>query len=181
MTCVKKYLVAAAAAAAMIGAASAASADTYSFSITEFGSLETGGFNHSAPAGPIDDSAQFFLNTAGSLSSTVNTILLLGVANVTFTKVYLDVDDLAHQFDITTGADGVDTASFHGLDGFPVASGLHTIHVIGNISGDGGTYQGSVNVLTAVPEPATWAMMILGMGMVGFGLRMRRRTASAVA
>jgi len=35
--------------------------------------------------------------------------------------------------------------------------------------------------VTAVPEPATWAMMILGMGMVGLGMRMRRRTASAVA
>ncbi len=34
----------------------------------------------------------------------------------------------------------------------------------------------------AVPEPATWAMMILGMGMVGAGLRLRRRqTASATA
>ena len=30
-------------------------------------------------------------------------------------------------------------------------------------------------VQAAVPEPATWAMMILGMGMIGAGLRMRRR------
>ena len=28
--------------------------------------------------------------------------------------------------------------------------------------------------LTAVPEPATWAMMLLGFGMVGLGLRSRR-------
>ena len=28
-----------------------------------------------------------------------------------------------------------------------------------------------------VPEPATWAMMILGMGAVGAGMRRRRRTA----
>ena len=28
--------------------------------------------------------------------------------------------------------------------------------------------------VTAVPEPATWAMMLLGFGMVGFGLRSRR-------
>jgi hypothetical protein len=35
---------------------------------------------------------------------------------------------------------------------------------------------GTVSV-PAVPEPATWAMMILGMGMVGMGLRMRRRGA----
>ncbi|HET9160402.1 MAG TPA: PEPxxWA-CTERM sorting domain-containing protein [Caulobacteraceae bacterium] len=28
-----------------------------------------------------------------------------------------------------------------------------------------------------VPEPATWAMLIVGMGMVGAGMRMRRRSA----
>ena len=27
----------------------------------------------------------------------------------------------------------------------------------------------------AVPEPASWAMMILGLGMVGFALRRTRR------
>jgi hypothetical protein len=34
---------------------------------------------------------------------------------------------------------------------------------------------GVAGVAGAVPEPATWAMMILGFGMVGAGLRLRRR------
>ena len=29
--------------------------------------------------------------------------------------------------------------------------------------------------LSAVPEPATWAMMIIGFGLIGFGLRSRRQ------
>jgi hypothetical protein len=33
----------------------------------------------------------------------------------------------------------------------------------------------------AVPEPATWGMMILGFGMVGAGLRLRRRQPAAIA
>jgi hypothetical protein len=33
----------------------------------------------------------------------------------------------------------------------------------------------------AVPEPATWAMMILGFGMVGAGMRMRRRLPNGLA
>ncbi len=38
------------------------------------------------------------------------------------------------------------------------------------------------NIATAaVPEPATWAMMIGGFGMVGFGLRRRRRADHAFA
>ena len=53
---------------------------------------------------------------------------------------------------------------------------------------DEGSYDGAnihatfTLMSAAVPEPATWAMMILGMGMVGAGLRLRRRqTVSAAA
>lgn len=34
--------------------------------------------------------------------------------------------------------------------------------------------------IAAVPEPATWAMMMLGFGMIGFGLRRRSRQAARV-
>jgi hypothetical protein len=35
--------------------------------------------------------------------------------------------------------------------------------------------------LTAVPEPATWALMLVGVGALGAGLRMRRREVFAAA
>jgi hypothetical protein len=35
--------------------------------------------------------------------------------------------------------------------------------------------------MTAVPEPASWAMMILGMGLVGSSMRRNRRTKTAVS
>jgi hypothetical protein len=34
--------------------------------------------------------------------------------------------------------------------------------------------------VTAVPEPATWAMMLVGFGMIGFGLRSRRKQSVRV-
>ncbi len=40
--------------------------------------------------------------------------------------------------------------------------------------------QGFITVPAGVPEPGSWALMIFGFGMVGAGLRMRRRTDSAL-
>lgn len=36
-----------------------------------------------------------------------------------------------------------------------------------------------VSLVGSVPEPATWAMMLLGFGMIGFGLRYRRSGTTA--
>jgi hypothetical protein len=38
---------------------------------------------------------------------------------------------------------------------------------------------GTVSLNSGVPEPATWAIMALGVGMVGGGLRVRRRKSAA--
>jgi hypothetical protein len=35
---------------------------------------------------------------------------------------------------------------------------------------------GGVTITPGVPEPASWAMLLLGVGMVGGGLRVARRT-----
>jgi len=54
---------------------------------------------------------------------------------------------------------------------------LNTLTITGLGRGIGG-YSGTLTFLpTAVPEPATWAMMLLGFGAVGFAMR-RRRTAA---
>lgn len=39
----------------------------------------------------------------------------------------------------------------------------------------------AIAIPAAVPEPATWAMMVLGFGMAGFGLRRRRTTVSRLS
>ena len=40
------------------------------------------------------------------------------------------------------------------------------------------SFRKSLNGTAAVPEPSTWAMMLLGFGAIGFGLRRRRVTKS---
>ena len=53
--------------------------------------------------------------------------------------------------------------------------------VIIDFNGDYGGDSTALNFgVSAVPEPATWAMMLLGFGMVGFGLRSRKRPAVTV-
>lgn len=36
------------------------------------------------------------------------------------------------------------------------------------------------DAIAAVPEPATWAMMLIGFGMIGFSMRRARRKTNAV-
>ena len=60
-----------------------------------------------------------------------------------------------------------------------LGAGTHTISVKGN-SGAEGVYNGSAS-LAGVPEPMTWAMLIMGFGLVGFSLRRRKVQAVRVA
>ena len=67
------------------------------------------------------------------------------------------------------------TSTYQVLTGGPV-----TLAFAQNAGGD--QFRGSIIdsiVVTAVPEPATWALMILGFGIVGSALRRRRRQVSA--
>jgi hypothetical protein len=63
---------------------------------------------------------------------------------------------------------------------FATTGGALTFRAVGTSDSTGG-YLDDITISTAaVPEPATWAMMILGFGLVGAGMR-RRRTATQPA
>ncbi len=73
------------------------------------------------------------------------------------------------------------------LDTALVTSGTHTIHVNGQVFSTGpvgtpraASYGGTVNIESmAVPEPATWALMLTGFGGAGALLRRRRQAIAA--
>ena len=60
-----------------------------------------------------------------------------------------------------------------------VASDVYRVNGNGTISAFG-TASSSLVAPGAVPEPATWTMMMLGFGIIGYGLRRRSKQAVAV-
>ena len=60
-----------------------------------------------------------------------------------------------------------------------VAGGTNTISVAGTTGGNA-SYRGTLSFsnVAAVPEPGTWALMLVGFGAIGFSMR-RRRSQSA--
>lgn len=85
---------------------------------------------------------------------------------------------------------GYQATAFYEFDAGNLVGGLQSI--LFNIQGlsnarlySTGTYQGCTGDCGggggAVPEPATWALMLIGVGCVGAGARMRRRDAIIAA
>jgi PEP-CTERM motif len=54
-------------------------------------------------------------------------------------------------------------------------AGTYTLQIRGTVVGTaGGSYSGVLNLAPPVPEPETYAMMIAGLGLVGFAARRRK-------
>jgi len=64
------------------------------------------------------------------------------------------------------------------LNDVVLGAGVHTITLHGAVVKGPASYSGTLNI-AAVPEPATWAMMIMGFG--GMGAVLRRRKPATVS
>ena len=68
----------------------------------------------------------------------------------------------------------------HGITLLPASfgSGNYRLSFGGTTAGGGGE-AGTLSFFTAVPEPGTWGLMLLGFGGIGLAMRRRRRSALA--
>ena len=62
------------------------------------------------------------------------------------------------------------------LNPLALNAGTYTLQIKGTVSGlGGGSYAGILNIVPAVPEPDTYAMLVAGMGLVSFMSRRRNK------
>jgi hypothetical protein len=63
------------------------------------------------------------------------------------------------------------------LNPLSLAAGTYTLQIRGTVFGSsGGSYAGVLNLTNPIPEPETYAMMLAGLGLMGFMSR-RRKTS----
>jgi hypothetical protein len=102
------------------------------------------------------------------VSSTFTSVATNAMTDISFDYVWLN----GVEFDfLRTGV--VEFATL--LNQALIEGGNNTITVKGSIgAGGNGAYTGTLSFANnAVPEPGTWAMMLLGFGAVGFAMRRR--------
>lgn len=168
----KKLAFATAAAAAALVFVPASAATTIHL-VPVLGTL-SGAFGNLNPHGSGTDVYKFTVPSAGDVFSYVGSVgLRITLSNLDFTKVTLNGVD----FDINSS--GIIENRTISL---PVVAGLQTLSIGYKNAQALSSYGGFVTFTAngAVPEPATWAMMILGMGAVAGAMRYRRRSAASV-
>jgi PEP-CTERM motif len=177
------FLAASAAVALIAGAPAAYAATTFTkldqasldaFGTSTFGAIIT-------TSGIFDHVFTFTTSGLNDASSFIGTISLAnGKKDIDFTSI--DLDGL-FSFVKNSG----DPSERWDLSNAVIGAGVHTINVHGTVVTTGtalnaASYSGTLNLSSlAVPEPATWGLMIVGFGGIGAVIRSRRRIGAAVA
>ncbi len=135
----------------------------------------SGAFMDSAiPVGGFTDTFTFALPASGISAATVSSILSTEMNNVTFSSVTFDGSPFA--------IDSVGSFESRHIAGLSTLFGTQTLVVSGS-SGGSGSFAGTIAFapFVGVPEPASWALMIMGFGGLGAVLRTHKRAPSATA
>lgn len=126
------------------------------------------------------DNYTFTLTASNDLSALMTSLIAAPNTGLTITG-----------FNLLSGANVLlaghqDTTNFSVLDQawafdsvLPLAAGSYTLQVTGYVAdADGGSYSGNI-AIAAVPEPEAFALLLAGLGIVGFAARRRKLAVAA--
>jgi len=172
----KLFLAAVAAAAVAAGSTSASAANIITgINSTTLNSTGTSGpFGAVVNTSPFGDAFTFNLNLPSNTNGQISTISLTGTRDINFSSIFIDVNDVAHTFIKTSSDPNPEVWAL--LAPVFLTGGSHTLFVNGSLAPNiaAASYSGTLNI-APVPEPATWAMMLLGFGGIGFAMRGRKQ------
>ena len=140
------------------------------------------------PTGMFTDLYDFIIpqNGTGSGSVVTSTVDFLGSTDLDFTSVLVNgvaatptYRDASNAVCTTPGVGTCGVTESFAITGVPIISGAPNEISVSGLSRGNGSYGGNATFIPAVPEPATWAMMLLGFGAIGFSMRNRRRSVLA--
>lgn len=129
-------------------------------------------------AGTATDTFSFIIPQFGVGGGSITTTIAGGIIGSDST----DLDFLAVDFSndggttwITVPKSPVGGAESAALFNIPIISGNWNILRVEYLSRGDGSYGGNLTFRPTVPEPATWALMMLGFGAIGFAMRRRKQ------
>jgi hypothetical protein len=114
----------------------------------------------------FDDQFTFTIPQNGTGSGSISTSFSNAADMLTITSLTIN----GVPFTVPSTGSGQATA----IGGIPIiANMLNTIEVKGFTVGANG-FDGTATFTASVPEPATWALMVAGFGVLGFAMRRQR-------
>ena len=142
----------------------------------------TFGYSDSDVTSPFTETVSWMNDLAGVYGITLTTIAASanGPTDVDITAAFITGTGIGTPIALTPSIFNTDLVEQYFLAGQALGAGTYTLTIQGT-RGRSGSFGGNVAFeANHVPEPATWAMMLLGFGAIGFAMR-RRRSSQVLA